>query len=35
MAPKEKMTCDCGSIFRKADKSKHVKTLKHINFINN
>lgn len=32
---KEKMTCDCGSIFRILDKSKHYKTLKHINFINN
>jgi len=32
---KEKMTCECGSIFRKADKSKHVKSNKHINFINN
>jgi len=32
---KEKMTCNCGSIIRKSDKSKHEKTLKHINFINN
>lgn len=32
---KEKMTCNCGSIFRKSDKLRHEKTLKHINFINN
>ena len=32
---KEKMTCNCGSIIRKADKSKHYKSKKHINFINN
>ena len=31
----EKITCSCGSIFRKSDKSQHEKTLKHINFINN
>ena len=32
---KEKMTCNCGSIFNKGDKARHEKTLKHINFINN
>ena len=32
---KEKITCSCGSVFNKGDKSKHYKTLKHINFINN
>lgn len=31
---KQKMTCDCGSTFRKADKSKHYKTKKHIQFVN-
>jgi len=29
----EKMTCCCGSVIRKADKTKHFKTKKHINFI--
>jgi hypothetical protein len=32
---KEKMTCNCGSIFRKGEKARHYKSLKHINFINN
>lgn len=32
---KEKITCLCGSIFRKDKKARHEKTLKHINFINN
>jgi hypothetical protein len=31
---KEKMTCECGSIIRKSDKSKHLKTIKHKNYIN-
>ena len=31
----EKITCDCGSIFRKSDISKHRKTLKHISFLDN
>ena len=26
---KEKATCDCGSVIRKADMSKHLKTIKH------
>ena len=30
----EKITCECGSIFRMADKSKHYKTQKHQLFIN-
>lgn len=31
---KVKYTCDCGSILRKNDKSRHERTLKHIEFIN-
>jgi len=30
---KEKITCECGSIVRKADITKHRKTLKHIQYI--
>ena len=30
----EKMTCECGSIFRKSDKARHLKTKKHQNYIN-
>jgi hypothetical protein len=30
----EKITCECGSIFKMADKSKHYKTKKHQLFIN-
>ena len=30
---KEKTNCECGSIFRKVDKSKHVKSIKHCQFI--
>ena len=26
----EKITCECGSIFRKCDKSQHLKTKKHL-----
>ena len=29
----EKITCECGSIVRKADITKHRKTLKHIEYI--
>ena len=29
----QKMTCECGSEFRKADLSKHLKTQKHCDFI--
>lgn len=32
---KEKITCECGSIFRKSDLSKHLRTNKHITFIEN
>ena len=32
---KVKMTCECGSIFRKDNKSKHLKTIKHCNYIKN
>lgn len=32
---KEKMTCECGSCFRKNEKAKHYRTLKHINYIQN
>lgn len=32
---KEKMTCECGSVIRKADKIKHFKTKKHQKFICN
>ena len=32
---KEKITCACGSIVRKSDLSRHQKTKKHINYINN
>lgn len=31
---KEKYTCDCGSIIRIADKSRHLKTKKHQDYIN-
>jgi hypothetical protein len=31
---KVKMTCECGSIHRKDEKSRHIKTKKHKNFIN-
>jgi hypothetical protein len=31
----QKMTCECGSEFRKADLSKHLKTKKHCDFIQN
>ena len=30
----KKMTCDCGSIFRKYDKARHLKSKKHQNYIN-
>jgi len=30
---KEKITCECGSIFRKGDKLIHEKTIKHCQFI--
>ena len=30
---KEKMTCQCGSIFRIAEKSRHYKSIKHNKFI--
>ncbi len=30
---KEKYTCECGSCFRKADKSRHEKTIKHKLYI--
>ena len=32
---KEKMTCQCGSTFRKCDKTSHEKSKKHQNFLNN
>jgi len=32
---KEKITCECGSIFRKSDKTQHEKSLKHCQFIQN
>lgn len=31
----EKITCECGGIFRKDGLSRHVLTTKHINFITN
>ena len=31
---KEKMTCDCGSTFRKCEKKRHERTIKHKNYIN-
>jgi len=30
---KEKMTCECGCIVRKADITKHIKTMKHHNLM--
>jgi len=30
---KEKYTCDCGSTLNKAKKTRHEKTLKHINYL--
>ncbi len=32
---KNKFTCECGSICRIGDKVRHLKTLKHCEFINN
>jgi hypothetical protein len=29
---REKMTCECGSIIRKSDKTRHIKTVKHVNY---
>ena len=31
---KEKMTCECGSVYRKADKLRHEKSKKHLDYIN-
>ena len=31
---KEKTTCVCGSCYRRTDKSKHERTIKHQTFIN-
>ena len=31
---KEKITCECGSIIAKAQKTEHLKTIKHKNFVN-
>ena len=31
---KVKMTCECGSVFRKTEKARHYRSNKHINFIN-
>jgi hypothetical protein len=31
---KEKMTCECGSIHRKSEKSRHIRSKKHQSFIN-
>ena len=30
---KQKITCECGSIYRISNKSHHVKTIKHITFL--
>ena len=30
---KEKITCECGTIYRKSDKARHLKTKKHIKFV--
>lgn len=32
---KVKVKCECGSLFRKSDLSRHLKTKKHQNYINN
>ena len=32
---KVKITCECGSVVRKGEKSKHLKTKKHIDYISN
>lgn len=32
---KEKVTCECGSIIRKVDLSRHIKTIKHQDYMNN
>ena len=31
---KEKFTCECGSVFRKSDKSRHEKSKKHQKYMN-
>jgi len=31
---KETITCECGSVVRKADKARHEKSKKHLDFIN-
>ena len=30
---KKKITCDCGSVIRFSDNSRHLKTVKHCQFI--
>ena len=30
---KQKMTCECGSVFRQGEKTRHYKTIKHKAFI--
>ena len=32
---KEKITCECGSVVRKSDKARHLKSQKHIDYISN
>lgn len=32
---KTKITCECGSVFRRSDKSYHLKTKKHLHYIEN
>lgn len=32
---REKVTCECGSIYARSNRSQHFKTKKHKNFINN
>ena len=32
---KIKFTCECGSILRKYGKNRHLKTKKHIDYVNN
>lgn len=32
---REKMICECGSVFRRSDKSRHYRTIKHKKYVDN
>ena len=35
MKKKEKINCECGSVVRRSDKARHIKSKKHQNWLNN